>query len=227
MQASTQELLAFASPLAYAEVLRSVNDHVVPGRNIIVNMSGNNARVGSEQSSALPPFSSTILVDGRVSGDLLGIFSVPDIHGQEQLARNLGWADFYGPGEGRPVLLKSFQQSLGTVKIDKAQALHATGLGVGNFELKANLWFSPSGTDCGIHNEHPFIEIHTQISGIGRMQKFNSKDHEALYEDQILAPGATNPVPFCTEQPTGFVYPWHQYRADTDCIWLALEYHQT
>jgi hypothetical protein len=22
-----------------------------------------------------------------------------------------------------------------------------------------------------------------------------------------------------------FIYPWHQYYADTDCIWLAIEYH--
>ncbi|RJT77950.1 hypothetical protein D6T63_13390 [Arthrobacter cheniae] len=226
MQASTQELLSFSSPLAYAEILRSVTDYVIPGRNIVVNMSASDAWVGAQQSSALPPFSSTILVDGRVSGHLLGVFSVQDIPEQEHLARNLGWTDFYGPGEDHPVLLKSVQQSLGAVEIDKAQALHSPGLGVGDFELKANLWFSPAGTDCGIHNEHPFIEIHTQISGIGRMQKFTAKDQTALYEDQILAPGATNPVPFCTQQPAGFLYPWHQYKADTDCIWLALEYHQ-
>ncbi|MDX3376575.1 hypothetical protein PV390_19455 [Streptomyces sp. ME02-6991-2A] len=23
-----------------------------------------------------------------------------------------------------------------------------------------------------------------------------------------------------------FQYPWHQYRADTDCVWLAVEYHR-
>jgi hypothetical protein len=58
------------------------------------------------------------------------------------------------------------------------------------------------------------------------MQKFDASDHASIYEDQQLSPGAMNPVPFCIDQDGELVYPWHQYRADTDCIWLALEYHQ-
>lgn len=83
-----------------------------------------------------------------------------------------------------------------------------------------NLWFASHGTDCGIHNRHDFIEVHTQILGMGRMQKFAANDPATRIEDIYMAPGFTH-EPFCGSD---HVYPWHQYYADTDCIWLAIEH---
>jgi hypothetical protein len=41
-----------------------------------------------------------------------------------------------------------------------------------------------------------------------------------------MSPGYSTPVPFCdVVAPGRYVYPWHQYYADTDCIWMAVEYH--
>ena len=58
------------------------------------------------------------------------------------------------------------------------------------------------------------------------MQKFNAQDHATLYHDEMMSPGYTTSVPFCrVTDPHTFVYPWHQYYADTDCIWMAVEYH--
>jgi len=92
--------------------------------------------------------------------------------------------------------------------------------------IKVNLWFAPSQTNCFIHNKHDFIEIHSQIYGHGRMQKFKAQDYAKLYEDILMSPGYTTPLPFCRiEDNSKFVYPWHQYYADTDCVWLAIEYH--
>ena len=85
-----------------------------------------------------------------------------------------------------------------------------------------NLWFAAEGTDCGMHNEHDFLEVHTQIWGTGHMQKFAKKDPVTLYQDIFMTPGFTH-APFCTEDE--FVYPWHRYFADTDCLWLAVEYN--
>jgi len=87
-------------------------------------------------------------------------------------------------------------------------------------DIEFNLWFAEAGTHCGIHNEHAFRELHTQISGIGRMQKFRKNDHDCLYQDVFMSPGYTH-EPFYDEE---CAYPWHQYYADTDCIWLAAEY---
>lgn len=92
---------------------------------------------------------------------------------------------------------------------------------VGN--VAYNLWFAAAGTDCGIHKEHDFLEIHTQIWGTGHMQKFREKDERTIYQDIFMTPGYTHD-PFCKESDTR--YPWHRYYADTDCIWLAVEYYR-
>jgi len=88
---------------------------------------------------------------------------------------------------------------------------------VGNLEM--NLWYAPEDTHCGIHNQHDFLEVHTQIYGIGRMQKFQRNDFNSLYQEVYMSPGYTH-NPFYSN--TG-KYPWHQYYADSDCIWLAIE----
>ncbi|WP_139339393.1 hypothetical protein [Raoultella terrigena] len=91
-----------------------------------------------------------------------------------------------------------------------------------SYELYANLWWLPAGSDAGIHAPHRqnFLEVHTQLTGFGRMQKFHdlssardaSSDKRALlpphselypfdtgkafpglYEEIRLAPGSTHP----------------------------------
>ncbi|MDN3258966.1 hypothetical protein QWJ26_03925 [Streptomyces sp. CSDS2] len=57
------------------------------------------------------------------------------------------------------------------------------------------------------------------------MQKFHAQDAATRYQDLALEPGATH-APFCAHDGTGaWHYPWHRYWSDTDCVWLALEYH--
>ncbi len=100
------------------------------------------------------------------------------------------------------------------------------------FSITNYLWFAPLQTNCGIHdhyfspddpNKDPFIEVHTQISGLGRMLKYMSQEPTSLYEDVRMDPGRTHPV-FCNVVDRNtFVYPWHQYYSDTDCVWLVTE----
>jgi hypothetical protein len=87
--------------------------------------------------------------------------------------------------------------------------------------IEFNLWYAAAGTNCGIHKEHDFRELHTQVFGIGRLQKFREKNHGSLYQEVYMSPGYTH-EPFYDE---GGKYPWHQYLADTDCVWLATEFH--
>ncbi|MBF4615340.1 hypothetical protein [Curtobacterium sp. VKM Ac-1376] len=225
MSITTAEKLNFDSELASAVILRDTVEFPITGRTVVVNLAQTDAFTGTAQLAPLPPMSSTILVNGTVTGELLLAITMQSEGDQEQRARDLGWQDFYG--DGGPVLLKSPQETIGTIVIDRRTVLRQPALPSAPepFTVKANLWFSPAGTDCGIHNLHPFIEVHTQVSGLGRMQKFDEKTYTALYEDQQLSPGTTNPIPFCIDVDGTFTYPWHQYRADTDCIWLALEYH--
>lgn len=230
MTISTAHRPNFDSDIARVRVLHDAADEHVESRAVVVNLGMTDAATGTRQQAPLPPMSSTIVTRGTVSGALVMLIDPgalePGDDDLEAQARRHGWQDFYG-GDG-PVLLRSPQDTVGTVLLDRGVVLRQDGLTHGRtpHTVRTNLWFSPSGTDCGIHNVHPFIEVHTQITGYGRMQKFDSKDHQSLYEDQQLSPGVTNPVPFCADRAGELVYPWHQYRADTDCLWLAIEYHQ-
>ncbi|RPF21610.1 hypothetical protein [Myceligenerans xiligouense] len=226
MSARTTHRPNFDGHVAHAAILHDAVDEPVTGRSVVVNLGMTDAFTEGTQRSPLPPLSSTVVTGGTVTGDLVMAITPGEGEDLGARARERGWEDFYG-GDG-PVLLKSPQDTAGTVMLDRAAVLHQDELarGAERHTVKVNLWFSPAGTDCGIHNLHPFIEVHTQVAGYGRMQKFASKDHASLYEDQQLSPGATNPVPFCLERDGELVYPWHQYRADTDCVWLAVEYHE-
>jgi len=90
---------------------------------------------------------------------------------------------------------------------------------IGNIEF--NLWYAAAGTNCGLHNNHQFKELHTQIFGIGRMQKFYKNDYNSIYQDVFMSPGYTHEAFYDKDS----IYPWHQYWADTDCIWLAIEFY--
>ena len=69
------------------------------------------------------------------------------------------------------------------------------------------------------------IVVHTQIYGTGRMQKFLSKDFNSIYEDVLMAPGFTHDPFAGVKDNDDIFYGWHQYYSDSDCIWMAIEYH--
>ncbi len=99
------------------------------------------------------------------------------------------------------------------------------------FKMRNYVWFTPLQTHCGIHNKHNFIEIHTQISGIGRMVKFSDQDYMNIYESQYMSPGNTQSHAYCVIEEVDknrnslkLSYPWHEYYSDTDCIWLVTEF---
>lgn len=36
------------------------------------------------------------------------------------------------------------------------------------------------------------MEVHTQLLGYGKIQKFEESNYDTLYQEEILAPGATH-----------------------------------
>ncbi|TFB72543.1 hypothetical protein E3O06_09425 [Cryobacterium glaciale] len=221
-------LLNFTSDLISARVLDDPADVPIVGAGIVMNVAPTRAFTSGSQRSILPALSSTILRQATVTGEKLIVLTIESPALQEAQLVHRGWTNFFDSRSDSPVLLKSPQDRLGTVKLNCAEILGTADDANERalFEVRANLWFSPAGTDCGIHNQHDFIEVHTQVLGRGRMQKFMSDSHDTLYEDQLLSPGNTNPIPFCIGVGGTFHYPWHQYHADTDCVWLAVEYHR-
>jgi hypothetical protein len=86
-------------------------------------------------------------------------------------------------------------------------------------DLEVNFWYCGEDFSCGIHNEHDFYEIHTQILGVGEMQKFRSEDKEDIFYKETLNPGQTHRPFYTTEQK----YSYHQYKSVSKCVWLAIE----
>lgn len=85
-----------------------------------------------------------------------------------------------------------------------------------NYEF--NCWYLPANTASSIHNLHAFTEVHTQIYGLGIMNKFKDEDKNTLYQRMYMPIGFTHEYFYDSKVK----YPWHQYEAVSECIWMAI-----
>lgn len=221
--------LAFADHHISAKLVEDVVDLEVEDA-VIVNLSPEPMITGKEHPAIVPAWKSTWLKGGTIKfAERVALIKVVR-------ATNLGGCVFRG-WDWLGNRIKSFprdtplyisaQDEIGTVSTDPRVFTNErqTAEELQTFTLKLNLWWAPGDTDCFIHNEHRFLETHTQIHGIGRMQKFKERSEATLYEDVIMPIGYSHD-PFC--RVTGaneWTYPWHRYYADSDSIWLAVELH--
>ncbi len=222
--------LSFANSFIDAVVVHEARDHVVEG--VVVNLSPEPIVCEGVLPGIVPAWRSTTLRGGRIRhASRVAIVRVRQRMNLGGVV--LGGWDWFGNRNRKfsreAPLYISPQDTIGRVDIDphvftNERAPERTPR-TQAFELKLNLWWAPPETDCSIHNEHPFLELHTQVHGIGRMQKFRERDALSLYEDVAMAPGMTH-EPFArVGAGGGWEYPWHRYYADTDCVWLAIELH--
>jgi hypothetical protein len=200
--------------------------------------------INAELSGVIPPFSSVILRDVDIAGgESVLVLELREMTNLADIIFEPGWALYSTPipdtpPDGNPAaslpfprntpMWRSSQDEIGLVTFDPGSlpGQPASAHGVATCLVRVNLWFAPANTNCFIHNQHAFIEIHSQIAGYGRMQKFHAQDYSTLYYDEMMSPGYTTAVPFCeVAGPSRYVYPWDQYYADGDCIWMAIEYH--
>jgi hypothetical protein len=221
--------LSFADKFIFAKLVENVFNYQVEDA-VVVNLSPRTIITGENHPAVLPAWKSTYLRGGQVqSADRIAILKVTT-------PTNLGGVMFRGwdwlgsriksfPRD-TPLFISS-QDLVGTVSTDPRVFTNEVGSpeSVQDFTLKLNLWWSPGQTDCFIHNEHPFLEVHTQIYGTGRMQKFKERDPATLYEDVVMPVGYSHD-PFCkVAGKDHWTYPWHRYYADSDSVWLAIELH--
>ncbi|QRZ16071.1 hypothetical protein JWJ88_21225 (plasmid) [Paracoccus methylovorus] len=221
--------LAFADEFIKAQLVENPKDYLVEDA-VVINLSPAPLVTGTDHPTIVPAWKSTWLRGGTIrSGERAAIIKVLK-------PTNLGGCMFRGwDWLGNRIknfprdtpLFISAQDTIGSVTTDPYVFTNErrTSEEPQEFELKLNLWWSPGNTDCFIHNEHPFLEVHTQIHGLGRMQKFVERRENTLYEDVIMPIGYSHD-PFCrVTGPNQWTYPWHRYYADTDSVWLAVELH--
>jgi hypothetical protein len=226
---TTSRSLSFSDPFIIADLFEAPKAAELPA-GIIVNLSSEPMIVHGQVDSIVPPWRSTnIAMPTKVTARLAARLSVSkkDNLGGVQWR---GW-DWYGQRNANfsrdTPLFISPQDTIGDVIADPYAFGNQPPRQTARrpFKLKLNLWWSPPRTDCSIHNEHSFLEVHTQVFGTGRMQKFWERQSTTIYEDVPMAPGQTHEPFFTVRDDGSWIYPWHRYYADTDCVWLAIELH--
>lgn len=221
--------LAFADSFITAKLVENVREFEVDDA-VVVNISPSPMVTGDEHPGIVPAWKSTWLKGGRIKqaerAVLIKVTEVTNLGGC--MLRGWDWLGNRIRSFPRDTpLYISAQDEIGSVIVDPRVFTNEQSetKAPQTFTMKLNLWWAPGNTDCFIHNEHPFLETHTQIHGIGRMQKFQERDQATIYEDVVMPIGYSHD-PFC--RVTGdneWTYPWHRYYADTDSIWLAIELH--
>ena len=198
--------LSFSTPFLKVEYLENVRDLEIGDDTILVNLSAEKPKIEGDN---LDFFESSVYRDVVVG----------DIHKAICIKSEENIFDFKAFKYGE--LLKEKWSHVYDIfpfeSLKDVDLWRSPKERIGNVEY--NLWYAPAGTHCGIHNEHDFVEIHTQVYGIGYMQKFKTNEYGSLYENICMAPGNSHKK-FCNDK---LEYPWHQYLSETDCIWLVLE----
>lgn len=199
---------SFSEPYLQIQHVESGKDIPITQPTIVFNTSANSLKVGTE---AIAPRASSIFehITIPVADNVVlitsehGLSALMQYPARDEIMKK--WSHVYDifplPHLQNTNLWRSPKEHIGTVAY--------------------NFWFAAEGTDCNIHNEHTFLEVHTQVWGTGHMQKFHERDAATMYQDIYMTPGYTH-EPFCGSDHK---YPWHRYFADTDCIWLAVEYY--
>ncbi|MDB5531083.1 MAG: hypothetical protein JWR51_4186 [Devosia sp.] len=227
-QTNRSRPLCFSDGYISAVLFENVENLEVSG--IVVNLSPETIWIEGVVNAPIQRWRSTTITAKKIlKADRIAVLKV-------ERAENLGgvmhrgWSWFGDIFAGFPretPLYVSSIDTIGTVEEDPRAFTRevSTRSAKQTFELKLKLWWSPAQTDAFIHNEHPFLETHTQIHGFGRMQKFRERDAATVYEDVIMSPGFSHEAFCLVTGPNQWTYPWHRYYADTDAVWLAVELH--
>jgi len=204
-----EKILNFSEPFVTAEQISYTHNYQVDQKSIIINIDLDPIEI---EELELPALKSVICANTMI--EKVTNMIVITVANEEYLGMNPlidreiiknSWSHIYD------LFNKSHLQHTPLWRSEKER--------IGRLEL--NLWYAPAGTHCGLHNMHDFQEVHTQIFGIGRMQKFRENNIDTLYQEVYMSPGYTHEPLYNIRGK----YPWHQYYADTDCIWLAIEQH--
>ncbi len=220
--------LAFADEHLAARFVENVSGFEADG--IVVNLSPKTIYVDGAVNTPIQPWRSAALRGTTVlAADRITVLKIRRLENLGGVMLR-GWAWFGDVYAGFPRQTPLYMSKIDTVGRVTEDPMVFTRERVApsapqDFDIRLKCWWSPNETDCFIHNEHPFLEVHTQIHGLGRMQKFRERDPTTVYEDVVMAPGFTH-EPFCmVAGPNTWAYPWHRYYTDAESIWLAIELH--
>ncbi len=205
------ETLDIGEPFYGLRLVHGELDHATEGRAIVLNIGSRPAGI---EGQYLQPLSSVIVQDVTLTDvERCILIDRFDIHADDaslmEAIRKKWPSAFEVRGEER---LRGIEHYM-----SPKQWVGQTGL---TFYHSASV-----PLNVGLHREHPFCpvpgfrEVHTQITGIGKMQQCREKSLETLYLEEIMAPGMTHKPMFDAKGN----YPWHQFETITPSVFLAVE----
>lgn len=203
----SRKILSFSEPFINVELIKGVADYPIKQRTIVINTSNDPLKI---EESYLPSWRSSVYFNTNIH-NVKSIVCI-NTNVEDDTKTKFPFADD---------IIKRWKHIYDIIPLPHLKETKLWRSDKENINgVNFNLWFAISQTDCGIHNKHDFKELHTQIYGIGLMQKFYRDIKETLYQQIYMSPGYTH-EPFCDENNS---YPWHQYYSKTDCIWLVMEF---
>ena len=202
-----KKLLNFSNKFFKAEYLENVSNLSINNYGILVNLEKKPTLI--DKSGSISYYKSVLLknfeVKGKIKKAILVSFNYDPARTNEEL--NKFCLDAWDNNKKRyPDDPSKWNYKILRSPIEKIK------------NLEFNCWYLPKDTASSIHIEHPFKEIHTQLYGLGIMNKFKKQDYETLYQRMYMSPGFTHDFFF----DENIKYPWHQYEAVTDSIWMAI-----
>lgn len=220
--------LAFSGEYVQAQLVEGVRDYVAEG--VVTNLSSEAMIVGGDIPGIIPPWKSTILRGGRIAkAERVSIVDVPDPTNLGGVMFD-GW-DWFGNRMAEfprtTPLFISKHDIVGEVTLNPwLFSNHPEPRDdLVDYRIQLNLWWAPARTDAVIHNSHSFLEIHTQIYGLGRIQIYRDQAGRELYREISAAPGDTHDPIVRIAEARRYTYPWHRGWTDEECVWMAIELH--
>ena len=177
-QINRERPLAFSDDFVQARLIENVAALAVSG--IVVNLSHDPLVIGGVVPTVVPPWKSAILRDAVIaSATRIAVFDIARKTNIGGLVLGDNW-DWFGNRFAKfprtaPLYISCYDV-VGEVLADPflfSNTRPQPGT-IERYTLRLNLWWSPAETDCYIHNEHPFLEIHTQIYGSAAFSAFMS-----------------------------------------------------
>ena len=220
--------LAFSDDFVKAKIVENVENFAATG--IVVNLSNKPMVVDGDVPGVIPQWKSTILQEGMIANaERVAIFHVTTTTNLGGLV--FGAWDWFGNRFDKfprttPLYISRYD-IVGEVELNPYKFANTRSDidFTDTYNIRLNLWWAPAKTDAFLHNEHSFLEIHTQIFGLGRIQIFRERDEATLYREITTAPGDTHDPIVRVTGNREYSYPWHRGWTDTDAIWMAIELH--
>jgi hypothetical protein len=223
-----QQKLVFSTTRIEALLIKDENFAIGPP-TIVYNLSNNPLAISAEHAAPILPWQSAVLSNVTIHSETAVLIEVKEKFNLAAECLSL-WTNYHQLAPDYPeekMLFISDQETVGTTTFNPKnfrQENFDQGK-TNSFDIKLNLWYTPSQNDCMIHNRHSFLEVHTQVYGESYMQAFHTDAEGSLYRHQPMLPGFTHEPWFIIAEDGSWAYPWHRYLSGTDCVWLAVEFH--